>query len=593
MMDAALSTSGRASAPDLAPDLAPTPAMTPAPATARAAPASPGLLTLAESVAAHARTQPHKLAVRDSRRTLTYAQWDERASRLAQALLGLGLVRGDRVALLAYNAIEWLEIYAAIARAGLVAVPLNFRLAGPEIAYIVEHAEARALIVQDDLRPAIDALRGQLPVEPGRCVLFGGTAHGVHGVQAAPAGWRSYEALIAAAPAAPPEVDVGPQDLFALMYTSGTTGRPKGAMRHHEGNALIALATALEFGLGADDNGLLVMPLCHANSLYFAVTFAMLGATIVVHDRARFDPAELLGLLARERITFTSLVPTHYVMMLELPAEERARHDLSRVGKLLVSSAPARKETKLAILELFPNGRLFELYGSTEAGWVTVLRPHEQLDHLGSVGREWAGSGAIRLLDAEGREVPDGEVGELFSRTAYVFRGYWRNPEKTLECFRGAWCSVGDMACRDAQGFIHLVDRKSNMIISGGENIYPSEVEAVLAAHPAVQDVAVVGMPDPTWGEKVLAAVVARPGHAGVSGDGLRAGGGAPMPAELQAGLQAELEAWCRERIAGYKRPRAYVFLDSEQMPRTATGKLQHRALRDRLVQAQRDEAAR
>jgi acyl-CoA synthetase (AMP-forming)/AMP-acid ligase II len=279
----------------------------------------------------------------------------------------------------------------------------------------------------------------------------------------------------------------------------------------------------------------------------------------VVDDRARFDPAALLAQLARDRITFTSLVPTHYIMMLDLPAEVKAAHDLSAVGKLLISSAPARKETKLAIMELFPNGRLFELYGSTEAGWVTVLRPDEQLSHLGSVGREWAGSGAIRLLDAEGQEVPDGEVGELFSRTAYVFDGYWRNPEKTQEAMRGAWCSVGDMARRDAHGFIHLVDRKSNMIISGGENIYPSEVESVLAGHPGVQDVAVIGVPDAKWGESVRAVIVTRPG------------------AELSA--QA-LDDWCRTRMAGYKRPRSWAFIPEQDMPRTATGKIQHRVLR-------------
>jgi fatty-acyl-CoA synthase len=462
------------------------------------------LLTLSDNVAAHARTQPHKIGVRDSLRALTYAQWNERASRLANALLGLGLVKGDRVALLAFNTLEWLEIYAALARAGLVAVPINFRLASPEIAYIVGHAQARAIVVQEPLRGVIESIRGELPIEAERFIHFGGAS--------TPPGWQGYEALMAAVPATPPAVSVTPADLFALMYTSGTTGRPKGAMRIHEGNALLALATALEFGLTAHDNGLLVMPLCHANSLYFAVTFAMLGATIVVHDRSSFDAAELLAILARERITFTSLVPTHYVMMLDLPAQVKAQHDLSRVGKLLVSSAPARKDTKLAILELFPNGKLFELYGSTEHGWVTVLRPDEQLKHLGSVGREWAGTGAIQLLDAQGREVADGEVGELYARTAYTFTGYWKNPEKTAECFRGEWSSVGDMARRDEHGFIHLVDRKSNMIISGGENIYPSEVEAVLAAHAGVQDVAVLGMPDAKWGESVLAAIVLRPG---------------------------------------------------------------------------------
>ena len=347
------------------------------------------LLTLSDSVAAHARTRPGQLAVRDSRRSLTYAQWDARASRLANALLGLGLAKGDRVALLAYNAIEWLEIYVALARAGLVAVPINFRLAGQEIAYIVEHCEARAFIAQDALCDTVDCIRASLTIEPSRYVMFGGEARD---------GWRGYEALIAVAPAGAPSMPVRPEDLFALMYTSGTTGRPKGAMRNHEGNTLIAFATALEFGLGADDTGLLVMPLCHANSLYFAVAFTLLGATIVVDDRRHFDPEALLATLSRERITFTSLVPTHYIMMLGLPEATRAAYDLSAVGKLLVSSAPARMQTKLAIMALFPNGKLFELYGSTEAGWVTVLRPHEQIEHLGSVGREWSGSGAIRLL---------------------------------------------------------------------------------------------------------------------------------------------------------------------------------------------------
>jgi fatty-acyl-CoA synthase len=522
------------------------------------------LLNLSEWVATHARVQPHKSAVRDSRRTLDYAQWDGRASQLARALRGLGLQRGDRVALLAYNRLEWLEIYVALARAGLVAVPINFRLASPEVAYIVQHSEAGALIVQDALLHQVQAVRDELDVPAHRFIRLADSD------APAPAGWQDYESLMAAAQAAAPApgeddtVAVPPEAPFALMYTSGTTGRPKGAIRSHSGNALIAAATALEFGLTRDDTGLLVMPLCHANSLYFGVTFAMLGATIVVDDRARFDPAALLAQLARERITFTSLVPTHYIMMLDLPEPVKAAHDLRAVGKLLISSAPARQETKRAIMQLFPNGRLFELYGSTEAGWVTILRPQEQLTHLGSVGREWAGSGAIRLLDEDGQEVPDGEVGELYSRTAYVFDGYWKNPDKTREAFRGAWCSVGDMARRDPEGFIHLVDRKSNMIISGGENIYPSEVEALLAAHPGVQDVAVVGLPDAKWGEAVHAVIVPRPGQV------------------LDA---TDLDAWCRPRIAGYKRPRGYHFIAESQMPRTATGKIQHRRLREQMLQ--------
>jgi acyl-CoA synthetase (AMP-forming)/AMP-acid ligase II len=229
----------------------------------------------------------------------------------------------------------------------------------------------------------------------------------------------------------------------------------------------------------------------------------------------------------------------------------------------MISSAPARRETKLAIMEFFRNGKLHELYGSTEAGWVTLLRPDEQLDRLGSVGREWSGSGPIRLLDANGQEVADGEVGELHSRTPYVFDGYWKDAEKTAQAFRGDWCSVGDMARRDPSGYIHLVDRKSNMIISGGENIYPSEVESVLGAHPKVKDVAVVGMPHDKWGEAVLAAIVLHDG------------------ADTS---EAEILDWCRGRIAGYKRPQSVRFLAEAQLPRTATGKVLHRVLREQLV---------
>ena len=513
------------------------------------------LLTVADAVATHARLHPHKLGARDSHRALTFAQWHERATRLANGLLSLGLVKGDRVALLAYNCVEWMELYAGLARAGLVAVPINFRLTAPEIAYIAGHSEARAFIVQDELLDRVEPVRDELPaVLPKGWIHFGGQA---------PARWQGYEALINGASAGPCDMRVLPGDPCALMYTSGTTGRPKGAIRSHEGNTLIALATALEMGFTRDDTALLVMPMCHANSLYFSHTFTHLGATCVVDDRKSFDPEALLATLSRERVTFTSLVPTHYIMMLGLPDDVKAKYDVSAVEKLMISSAPARKDTKLAILDHFRNGHLYELYGSTEAGWVTLLRPEEQIDQLGSVGREWAGSGAIRLLDAEGREVPDGEVGELYSRTAYVFDGYWKNPEKTAEAFRGDWCSVGDMARRDADGYITLVDRKSNMIISGGENVYPSEVESILGAHPLVKDVAVIGVPHDKWGEAVQAVVVL---HAG------------------QQASEAELLDWCRPRMAGYKRPQAIRIVEEPQMPRTATGKILHRVLRERLT---------
>ena len=519
------------------------------------------LPTIADAVATHARLTPQRLAVRDSRRSLNWAQLHERSTRVGAGLRELGLAQGDRVAVVAYNRIEWMEMYVAMARAGLVVVPLNFRLTAPEMAYILDHAEVSAAIAGPEFCTALDSIRPQLHLPAGRFVAIG-AASDSNGAAAVPSGWRSYEDLIALADADFAFEAVGESDMCALMYTSGTTGRPKGAIRRHRGSTLIAMATALEMGFTREDIALLVMPLCHANSLYFGTTFLHLGGTCIIDDRRSFDPEALLATLANEKVTFTSLVPTHYIMMLGLPDEVKQRHDVSRVGKLLVSSAPARKDTKLAILEHFRNGKLYELYGSTEAGWVTLLRPDEQIRKLGSVGREWAGSGAIRLLDEQRREVPDGEVGELFSRTAYVFDGYWKDPQKSAEAFDGAWCSVGDMARRDADGYLWLVDRKSNMIITGGENVYPSEVEGVLGANPKVRDVAVVGVPHDKWGETVQAVVVLHEGQ--------------------QADAQ-ELRDWCRERLAGFKCPSAFFFIADHEMPRTATGKILHRELRQRL----------
>jgi fatty-acyl-CoA synthase len=509
------------------------------------------LLNFGQMLSVHARLFPNRPGVRDLSRSMSFGQWNERACRLANAMLGLGLSKGDRIAILAYNCVEWAELYAACAKAGLVAVPINFRLLGKEIRYIVEDSEASALVVQDELAGVVEDVRSELPISAERLIHFG--------ERACPAGWRALEDLVASASSREPEQHVQMSDPWVLMYTSGTTGNPKGAIRSHHGSALLSLITEIELGVHRNDGALLVMPMCHANSLYFFGAFGYCGGATTIYSRKSFDPEHCVRTLAEGGSTFTSLVPTHYIMMLGLPRAVRAGYNLDRVTKLMVSSAPARQETKRAVMEMFRHSGLFELYGATETGWVTMLHPDEQFTKLGSVGRECVGSAPIKMLDESGQEVADGEPGELFSSNPYTFDGYWKLPGKTAEAFRGAYCTVGDMARRDADGYIYLVDRKSNMIISGGENVYPSEVEAIIGAHPSVRDVAVIGLADEKWGESVHAVVVLHDGT---------------LVAE------AELVAWSKERMAGYKRPRSYLFLSEAEMPRNATGKILHRELK-------------
>jgi acyl-CoA synthetase (AMP-forming)/AMP-acid ligase II len=251
-------------------------------------------------------------------------------------------------------------------------------------------------------------------------------------------------------------------------------------------------------------------------------------------------------------------------MMLALPDDVKNKIDVSSIRQLLISSAPARKETKLAIMEYFKNGELWEAYGSTEGGLVTLLRPEDQLKKLGSIGKEIFGTDRIRILDEKRNEVPDGEVGELFYRTPMLFKEYLKEPEKSKQAFFGEWSSAGDMVKRDQDGYYTLVDRKANMIITGGENVYPSEVEGVIGQHKAVRDVAVIGIPDTKWGEMVKAIVVLHAGY---------------QPSEE---LAKEILESTKNKIAGFKRPKTVDFIKDEEMPRTPTGKTLHRILREK-----------
>jgi acyl-CoA synthetase (AMP-forming)/AMP-acid ligase II len=505
----------------------------------------------------NALNYPEKPGWQDSRREFTFRAWNDRAARLANGLSALGVGYQDHFAVIAYNRGEWMDLYAGCAKGGQVVVPVMFRLAAPEIEYIVNHSECKAFFVEAPFVELINGLKDKLPV-PRKAYIYLGEGP-------VPEGYIGYEDFLAAASSEEPAIRVSGDDAWNIMYTSGTTGRPKGVVRTHGSHIAHYLLSNVNMGVRPTDKVMLVMPMCHVNSLQYSFAYTLVTAPVFVYDRVSFDPEDLLTTIDRYRITFTSLVPTHYRMILDLPEDVKTSRDVASIRQLLISSAPAGRDLKLEIMAYFRNAELWEAYGSTEGGLGTLLRPEDQLRRIGSIGREIFGIDRIRLLDENRQEVPDGEVGELFTREPCVFKEYWKDPDKTREAFVDGWFSAGDMARRDEEGFYTLVDRKANMIITGGENVYPSEVENVLRLHEAVQEVAVIGLPDAKWGEAIKAVVVLKAGFP-------------PEPA-----LAQEIMDFTRGRIAGYKRPKSLEFIEESAMPRTATGKILHRLLRKRF----------
>jgi acyl-CoA synthetase (AMP-forming)/AMP-acid ligase II len=514
-----------------------------------------GWMNLGQNLKVNAKKFPNTVMMKDSQRSFTYPEVNNRVNQLANSLLSLGLSKGDKVAVLLENSIEIVEAFLATAKTGIIIVPINFRLVSAEVEYIADNSDAKAFIVHDGFTSTVDPIKANLKnIIAGNYIVVGQPVQG----------YRSYDEFIENASDSEPDMEVAPGDTWILIYTSGTTGKPKGVVRSHESHIAFYLINSVDFGFNEHDYCMNVMPLCHINSTFFTFTFLYIGASVYIHPAQSFRPEEILEIVEREKITFISLIPTHYNLILNA-SEEAKKRNVSSIRKLLCSSAPVRKSMKQAIMEFFPGVELYEGYGSTEAGIVTVLKPEYQLKKLGSIGFESLGTEFVKLLDEDDREVGIGEVGELYSRGPMLLDEYYKLPEKTAAAFKDGWFSAGDMAIRDEDGFYQIVDRKDNMIITGGEHVYPSEVEEVIGSHQNVFDCAVIGLPDDKWGEKVAAVVIKRPG------------------VDDSAISEEIIKKTCKNQMAGYKSPKEILFINEDEMPRTPTGKILHRKLREKF----------
>ncbi|WP_433360059.1 class I adenylate-forming enzyme family protein [Streptosporangium sp. CA-115845] len=494
-------------------------------------------LSIAGGVREFAAATPSAIAVIDGDRKLSYAALHDRSSRLANALLSLGLLPGDTVALLLANQLEYPEAAAGLAKAGLVMVPLNPRLTPPEIAFVVDHSRARALIVDAALADlagtAADILETTL-----KNVLVTGSG-------------GSYEAALSFAPGSDPRVSVSELDPFCVAYTSGTTGDPKGVVISHRSRALTFYASALEWGLGPGRRSIAVAPMYHGAGFAFGYAAIHTGGTVSM--LRSWDPDRLLAMIEKDRAQSVFMVPTHAQTIRALGDLVLRRSDLSSLDTLFFNAAALPVPLKEWVLDTFPGVGVHELYGSTEAGIITNLRPADARSKAGSVGHPWFMT-EVRIVNDAGVPVPAGTPGELFSRSPYLMNGYLRNPEATKACTTDdGFLTSGDIAVSDDEGFIRIVDRKKDLIISGGVNVYPRDVEIAIDGCPGVTESAVVGERDETWGERVVAYVV---------GDA----------------SAAEIEAHLRPRIAGYKIPKIIHFIP--KLPRNSAGKVLKRELR-------------
>jgi acyl-CoA synthetase (AMP-forming)/AMP-acid ligase II len=491
-----------------------------------------------------AESAPHRPAVivGDTGVTLTYAEMESRSNRLAHAFRSFGLGVGDHVAILIDNRPEYFEAVWAALRSGLFVTPINWHLAPDEVAYIVKDCGASALVMSSGFLPLVQEVRNEVKIR----IALGDPVEG----------FESYESVLAAHRAIPIDDECEGTWMF---YSSGTTGRPKGIKPPSVGGPLgqETSFTSLVQGLYGGNESTVYLspaPLYHAAPSGWATAIHRLGGTVVT--MTHFDPVSLLAAIERYRVTLTQVVPTHMVRLLKLPESERDRFDLSSLKVLVHAAAPCPPEVKQKVLEWL-GPVVYEYYSGSEGVGFCAIGPDEWLAHPGSVGRSLLGP--VHIVDSDGDEVSTRTEGEVWFETPNRFE-YHGDPEKTESAFdhRG-WGTLGEIGWVDEEGYLYLTDRASNMIISGGVNVYPREVEDALILHPAVDDVAVIGVPDEEMGESVRAVVQ-------------------PVkPSVDPSTLESELIAFCRDRIAHYKCPSSVVFVD--ELPRLPTGKVARRLL--------------
>ena len=515
-------------------------------------------MDMIDLLTAHAANQPDKLAVIDDRpngdvRTRTYAELEERANQVTHVLADHGVTRGHKIVWCGQNSVGLVEVINAARKIGATAVPLNYRLSDEEAAYVVDHCDATVVYVDAEFAPLFRRIRSEIP-DVQHVLVFDSGADDV------PEGMIAVDPLVDSASrevyAEPSGVDEG-ETGTTMIYTSGTTGKPKGALRRTARDPRQGAALLEHIGYRPDDVYLTTGPLYHSGPGGFMVSGLAMGQTIVV--QRKFDPVDWLRLLDTYRATSTFSAPTPIRMVLNLPDEVFERYDTSSMRIMIANAAPWSYALKQMYVEKLPPESLFEVYGSTELGVNTVLRPEDQMRKPGSCGKE-APMVEIRLYDDEGNIVTGtgpSATGELYVRSPSVFNDYYKQHDKFEEDHRDGFQTVGDIAYRDDEGFLYICDRKKDMIISGGMNIYPAEIEAALEQHPDIYEAAVFGIPSEEWGESVHAVIVKHPGS------------------DLD---EAGVDAHSRAHLANYKIPRSIGWMD--ELPKTGSGKVLKRDLR-------------